>query len=47
MISSQETRSQPEVSLTTPSQSTVLAGALDGGIDTRNGSLDSFYFFKF
>lgn len=43
MISSQETRSQPEVSLTTPSQSTVLAGALDGGIDTRNGSLDSFH----
>ena len=42
-MQSQETRTQPEVSLTTPSQSTVLVGAPEGGIDTRNGSLDSFH----
>ena len=43
LAASQETRSHPEVSLTTPSQSTVLVGALEGGVDTRNGSMDSFH----
>jgi hypothetical protein len=42
-LQSQETRTHPEVSLTTPSQSTVLVGAPEGGVDTRNGSLDSFH----